>query len=115
MKKDVEIPKEVSKEKATEDKKFIQGLVEFLTIGEEIEVSADSEDEKMSISEFSAVVVSNKIIDFLTGDMQEVGKKATPLKSVNIGDFVLVLDKSEGENQMLCYYTGSPISDCDKV
>lgn len=42
------------------------------------------------------VVVNNKIIDFLTGDLQTIGKTAKPVTSANVGDFVLVFDKSEG-------------------
>ena len=83
-------------EPATVEKKFIQGIVEFLTVGEELEISADSEDEKMNILEFMTVVVSNKIIDFLTAEMQTIGKTAKPLTSANVGDLVLVFDKSEG-------------------
>ena len=81
---------------ATGEMKFIQGIVEFLTLGETFEMSADSEDEKINILEFMTVVVNNKIIDFLTGDMQTIGKTAKPLTSANVGDFVLVFDKSEG-------------------
>ena len=81
---------------ATVEKKFIQGIVEFLTVGETLEISADSEDEKMNILEFMTVVVSNKIIDFLTAEMQTIGKTAKPLTSANVGDLVLVFDKSEG-------------------
>lgn len=81
---------------ATGEKKFIQGIVEFLTLGESFEVSADSEDEKLTILEFMTVVVNNKIIDFLTGDLQTIGKTAKPVTSANVGDFVLVFDKSEG-------------------
>ena len=79
-----------------EVKKFIQGIVEFLTLGETFEISAYSEDEKITIFEFMTVVVNNKIIDFITGDMQTIGKTAKPVTSANVGDFVLVVDKSEG-------------------
>ena len=50
----------------------------------------------MNILEFMTVVVSNKIIDFLTAEMQTIGKTAKPLTSANVGDLVLVFDKSEG-------------------
>ena len=83
-------------EPATVEKKFIQGIVEFLTVGETLEISADSEDEKMNILEFMTVIVSNKIIDFLTAEMQTIGKTAKPATSANVGDLVLVFDKSEG-------------------
>ena len=92
----VETPVKSSTEPATVEKKFIQGIVEFLTVGEMVEISADSEDEKMNILEFMTVVVSNKIIDFLTAEMQTIGKTAKPLTSANVGDLVLVFDKSEG-------------------
>ena len=80
-----------------EVKKFIQGTVEFLTLGETFEISAYSEDEKITIFKFMTVVVNNKIIDFITGDMQTIGKTAKPVTSANVGDFVLVVDKSEGQ------------------
>ena len=92
----VETPVKSPTESATGEKKFIQGIVEFLTVGEMVEISADSEDEKMNILEFMTVVVSNKIIDFLTAEMQTIGKTAKPLTSANVGDLVLVFDKSEG-------------------
>ena len=92
----VETPVKSPTKPATGEKKFIQGIVEFLTLGETFEISADSEDEKINILEFMTVVVNNKIIDFLTGDMQTIGKTAKPLTSANVGDFVLVFDKSEG-------------------
>ena len=92
----VETPVKSPTEPATVEKKFIQGIVEFLTVGETLEISADSEDEKMNILEFMTVVVSNKIIDFLTAEMQTIGKTAKPLTSANVGDLVLVFDKSEG-------------------
>ena len=81
---------------APEVKKVMQGIVEFLTLGETFQISAYSEDEKITIFEFMTVVVNNKIIDFITGDMQMIGKTAKPVTSVNVGDFVLVVDKSEG-------------------
>ena len=81
---------------ATGEKKFIQGIVEFLTLGETFEISADSDDEKINILEFMTVVVNNKIIDFITVDMQTIGKTAKPATSTNVGDLVLVFDKSEG-------------------
>ena len=94
--KAVETPVKSPTIPATGEKKFIQGIVEFLTVGETFEISADSEDEKINILEFMTVVVSNKILDFLTVDMQTIGKTAKPATSANVGDFVLVLDKSEG-------------------
>ena len=92
----VEAPVKSQGEPATGEKKFIQGIVEFLTVGEELEISADSEDEKMNILEFMTIVVSDKNFDFLSREMQTIGKTANPATSANVGDLVLVFYKSEG-------------------